>query len=466
MKKVGMLVALIATLGVAPLTVGAAPHGGNGGSPFNLTCSGDEVLVGITVRAGRLVDSVEALCVKVNPNGTWSGGHVARGRAGGSGGSSVMALCDQGSAVTGIHGRAGALVDSVGTQCSKLAGSEGKSTKGPFGGGGGTPFSVDACPGGQVGKGLRGRSGALIDQIDLVCGPSPVQATQAMQQTQRQQAPPRQLQHAPATSSGAAAASNACSVADKLQVASFWATQRGLGLGNVFKMGDLITFTATIRNLCPSGTPALNVPWDISLSDGQYLGQGTVTIGAGSTAEVSGTWTPQLGGWQIFANANLGGTAIAESSHANNTRSISLAPRIVRGPLIAEGSLRQTFAVTPDLSGRSCRTTTVPNIQNNRYSAVEVNVNCGGSVFGARVTVEAFANKTLQNGWKIVSSTVSWTYGGSVGWDVQPAAGGTNLYAKYHIAADSGVEALGSLYITVEGPAGASPGQDMFVIGN
>ncbi len=136
----------------------------------------------------------------------------------------------------------------------------------------------------------------------------------------------------------------------------------------------------------------------------------------------------------------------------------------MRGPLIASRNLRQTFPVTSDISGRSCRIETVPNIQNNRYSAVEVNVNCGGSLFGARVTVEAFGNRTLQNGWRIVSSTVSWTYGGSVGWDAQPAAGGTNLYSKYHIAADSGVEALGSLYITVEGPIGASPGQDMFVI--
>ncbi len=113
MKHAGMLVALMVALSVAPPPVEAAPHGGSGGSQFTLTCSGDEVLAGINVQAGRLVDSVQALCVKVNPNGTWSGGHVARGRAGGSGGSPVTALCDQGSVVTGIHGRAGALVEGA-----------------------------------------------------------------------------------------------------------------------------------------------------------------------------------------------------------------------------------------------------------------------------------------------------------------------------------------------------------------
>jgi hypothetical protein len=92
-------------------------------------------------------------------------------------------------------------------------------------------------------------------------------------------------------------------------------------------------------------------------------------------------------------------------------------------------------------------------------------VDCRDSPFGARVTVEAFKNVALQNGWKVVSSSI-FNYGsaGTVGWDAQPLAGAAAPYGKYHAAVNNGGQSLGALMLIVEGPAGTKPGEDMFVI--
>ena len=159
-------------------TLSAQPHGGSGGSPFSLQCPVGEVLAGITARVGTFVDSIEVLCVRVERASrnsvAWTGGHASRGRAGGTGGGPVTLRCDEGWAVSGIHGRADDLVDSLGLICSPLSGAGGSAMRGPSGGSGGTAFS-DPSLEGDVGLGFVGRSGNLIDQIELTCGvPAPV----------------------------------------------------------------------------------------------------------------------------------------------------------------------------------------------------------------------------------------------------------------------------------------------------
>src|SRR5687767_7849598 len=99
----GMLLGSLAVLQVLAPRVEAAPHGGGDGSPFALHCNSDEVLAGINLRIGRFVDSIEAVCVKFNSDGTWSGSPATRGRTGGSGGSAASQLCNSGWVVTGIH---------------------------------------------------------------------------------------------------------------------------------------------------------------------------------------------------------------------------------------------------------------------------------------------------------------------------------------------------------------------------
>ena len=161
-------------LGATPAEA-TPPRGGTGGQPFSLDCGGDSVLAGVNARTGTLVDAVEAVCVKVKADGSWTGGYVSKGRAGGSGGGPISLYCDEGWAVMGIHGRSGALVDKLGVRCGKLGAQggvvkivEGNAMRGPSGGNGGSPFD-DTCPGGQVGRGLNGRAGTRIDQIELAC---------------------------------------------------------------------------------------------------------------------------------------------------------------------------------------------------------------------------------------------------------------------------------------------------------
>lgn len=152
-----------------------ASVGGSGGSPFTSDCNSDGVMVGIKVRTGTLVDSVQAVCVKVRSNGTWAGGQFDATRAGGNGGTAGSLICQDGSAVQSVFGKAGALIDAIGVSCVTMTGSSGVVTTvggaqgmGPLGGTGGSAFTQD-CNGGQIAKGISGSAGTLIDKISVNC---------------------------------------------------------------------------------------------------------------------------------------------------------------------------------------------------------------------------------------------------------------------------------------------------------
>ena len=149
--------------------------GGTGGSPFTSDCSSDGVMVGIKVRTGSLVDSVQAVCVKVRSNGSWAGGTFDGTRAGGNGGTAGSLICQSGSAVQSVFGKAGSLIDAIGVNCVTMAGPSGIVTTagspqgmGPLGGSGGSVFKHD-CNGGQIAKGISGSAGTLIDKISVNC---------------------------------------------------------------------------------------------------------------------------------------------------------------------------------------------------------------------------------------------------------------------------------------------------------
>ena len=152
-----------------------ASAGGSGGSPFTSDCNSDGVMVGIKVRTGSLVDSIQAVCVKVNSNGTWAGSQFDGTRAGGNGGAPGSLICANGSAVRGIFGKAGSLIDNIGLACVTMTGSNGIVTTvgspqsmGPLGGAGGSAFS-QGCDGGRLAKGISGSAGTLIDKISVNC---------------------------------------------------------------------------------------------------------------------------------------------------------------------------------------------------------------------------------------------------------------------------------------------------------
>jgi len=96
------------------------------------------------------------------------------GLAGGAGGGAVRDLCDAGSVLVGLHGRAGVLVGAVGGVCAKtrIAGASVElvgTYRLPLRGiGGGTPFEI-LCPPDQAVVAFSGNAGGLLDAIELSC---------------------------------------------------------------------------------------------------------------------------------------------------------------------------------------------------------------------------------------------------------------------------------------------------------
>lgn len=100
-----------------------------------------------------------------------AGGSVSVSAGGGRGGGPFVDHCPTGSVAVGFNGRSGAFVDQIQLLCSPI---NSNGTLGPRaaatarGGGGGRPFS-QVCPGGQALIGLVGRSGAFVDQLGGHC---------------------------------------------------------------------------------------------------------------------------------------------------------------------------------------------------------------------------------------------------------------------------------------------------------
>lgn len=78
--------------------------GGSSGTPSELACASGEVLAGVTGGAGAWIDRIGAMCVKIDPTSKWVGAPVARGTAGGSGGTAFTRLCPTDHAASGFAG--------------------------------------------------------------------------------------------------------------------------------------------------------------------------------------------------------------------------------------------------------------------------------------------------------------------------------------------------------------------------
>jgi len=82
--------------------------GGNGGSPFRLECGPDSALIGVHGRVGAIIDNIEGVCQKF-ANGKPVGRATLTAAAGGQGGEPAGPNCaDPASVVTGIGGSWGA----------------------------------------------------------------------------------------------------------------------------------------------------------------------------------------------------------------------------------------------------------------------------------------------------------------------------------------------------------------------
>lgn len=167
-----------------PAPVGRGGLGPAGGAPFGWDCPAGHVLHGIDASAGRprrrqlFPASLRALCVPaqavaqrqvVEP---YVGPTIGPPPFGGAAPSFRRLACPPGTAVVGLFGRAGRVVDAVGVLCGRV-GSEavGRAAGGAVVGGTGGGPAEWRCPPGTAARGLHGRAGERLDRLEVVCAP-------------------------------------------------------------------------------------------------------------------------------------------------------------------------------------------------------------------------------------------------------------------------------------------------------
>jgi YVTN family beta-propeller protein len=164
-------------INVAPNWNPPADHtptiGGLGSMRYGLACNANETLVGVTGRSGTLIDQISPLCVRLDSTGHWIGSPVARGSAGGNGGSAFTRTCARDWAVTGFRGRGSQYLDQLDIECKALT-STGKVTGagtflGPNGGSGGTAQGPYGCGTGNPAFSIHGTAGTFVDGFGIQC---------------------------------------------------------------------------------------------------------------------------------------------------------------------------------------------------------------------------------------------------------------------------------------------------------
>jgi len=148
--------------------------GAGGGSPHEIACANgshvDAVYLGIGEEWGyTVVKRLIAFCADKD------GDYTSQGTAGyGSLSSYQYRTCPDGYRATGIYGKSGLLIDSLGLLCTPIAELEAGTfnyemvESGKAGGTGGTDFRRE-CPAGMAISHIRGRSAEAIDQLRIVC---------------------------------------------------------------------------------------------------------------------------------------------------------------------------------------------------------------------------------------------------------------------------------------------------------
>jgi len=185
MKKIRapflLMFGLLVNLNVAYALDQTDSVGGNGGNYFSSDCGVGAALVGIDARTGWAVDAITALCADVSSSGSWTSGIYQKGgRKGGSGGSSSRLRCPTNYAVEGIRSSNGSgyysnVVGAVQLYCKRLnsattitGSASWTSYRGRFSS---NPQNL-GCNSNHAARGLFGRSGALLDQIGVLCNDS------------------------------------------------------------------------------------------------------------------------------------------------------------------------------------------------------------------------------------------------------------------------------------------------------
>lgn len=163
------------SLAFADLTTALA--GGSGGTEYAGACRPGEAVVGVHGRAGMWIDRLGPQCVKVNSGtGQWEGSPVNRTAVGGTTGTPFTRTCPRDFAIEAFNGIKGQYVNQLIFHCQRLTAD--MKTSGaivlmpPIGTAGmppGTNFNRLACPQDRAATGLFGRSGLYVDSVGLRC---------------------------------------------------------------------------------------------------------------------------------------------------------------------------------------------------------------------------------------------------------------------------------------------------------
>jgi len=153
-------------------------YGGGGGRSYNLDCGSGAVMVGVQGKVGMWLDSLGAICQRVNPNGQLGDEFTTR-ITGGTGGAVNFERCSTGTVAMGGVAYTGSFVEALTLECAKWNPSQ-KTTGESVGFRSlapseyyintfNPPHSAFTCPASKILKAVRGKSGIYIDSIRFVC---------------------------------------------------------------------------------------------------------------------------------------------------------------------------------------------------------------------------------------------------------------------------------------------------------
>lgn len=151
--------------------------GGTGGAPFRSECRRNDVVIGFNLRYGVAIDAIVPICIPLNPERTeWAGeAYEPTQYFGGSGGSYYKLACQPGDAVREVELTPGDwgdhfVVRKIDLWCYDLQSGTKNFVSMPYPRETRPRLPVKiGCGSNEWVTGIYGRSGALVDQLGLVC---------------------------------------------------------------------------------------------------------------------------------------------------------------------------------------------------------------------------------------------------------------------------------------------------------
>lgn len=149
----------------------AGALGGGGGGEYRNPCPADTAWFAYTGMRGKSLNGIKALCTTVQPNKTTAGTVETRFQGSTVGGSLIQRTCPANSVVTALRVWMDVhkLVSKIDLTCTNLRSGEVSIQVGQVDGTPIEPSVLFSCNADEVGAGIYGRSGALVDKIGLIC---------------------------------------------------------------------------------------------------------------------------------------------------------------------------------------------------------------------------------------------------------------------------------------------------------